>query len=165
MLKELRQADLGRRQCDWSEMVCVVVAMTTNGIKQVPPPEGPVPDRRNVVWVRSTACRRSAREEERPGAPGAASATPARQGMEQRPRTPSNAVLRPLRKLSARCRQFHQSIRLVFARSSPAAEDRAILRASYRERSQALDHRKPPPRIVPVEQAGYNLPAPRQIGH
>jgi hypothetical protein len=57
-----------------------MLAAATEEFKQVPPPEGPVPDRLGVVRVRSTAFRRPSREEERPGARGSASATPARHG-------------------------------------------------------------------------------------
>ena len=66
-----REHDPWEMEVYGSTLFCVIQAGAASGRS--------VPDRRIVVRVRSTAFRRSAREEERPGAPGAASATPAHQ--------------------------------------------------------------------------------------
>src|SRR5439155_9506760 len=99
----------------------------TEGEKQVPPPEGPVRSERDAVRVRSSAnYRRPSREEGRPGAPGSASATPARQRNRQRPRTPSMAVLRPLGNLSARRGPSHHWFPGDSSRSAPSLRDGTI---------------------------------------
>jgi hypothetical protein len=62
-----------------------VIQVDGVGEKQVPPPEGPAPKRLFSRPGQVDRGRRTPREEERLGAPGSASATPARQRDRQRP--------------------------------------------------------------------------------
>ena len=90
-----------------------------------------------------------------------AKTTPARQGNRQRPARRAVAVLKPLRRLSARRRPFHQSFLADFPGPGRAVREGAILGPpGRRARSPCLRARSARPRIV---ESSARIPEPWRI--